>query len=257
MIKAIFFDVDGTLIAHQLSDVPKSTRNSLNRLREKGIKIFISSGRHKNELLELPVKDIMFDGYITLNGHVCLNENKEYVYGNPFPKQIQEELIKIFSNKEFPMVLVENEKFYINFCDERVSYVQKQINTPLPLVDIYREKEIFQATMFIDKEEEKKMKHEIPKGCKFARWNPYGVDIISEQGGKVEGMKYFLNKFNIKQDEIMSFGDGENDIDMLKFSKIGVAMGNAFDEVKEISDYITDDVDQDGILHALQHFGLL
>lgn len=257
MIKAIFFDVDGTLISHQLKDVPKSTRNCLNKLRENGIKIFISSGRHKNELLELPVEDIIFDGYITLNGHVCLNEKKEYVYGNSFPKEIQEELIKVFLKKEFPIVLVENEKFYINFCDERVSYVQKQINTPLPQVDIYREKDIFQATMFIDKEEEMKMKHIIPKGCKFARWNPYGVDIISEQGGKVEGMKYFLNKFNIKQDEIMSFGDGENDIDMLKFSKIGVAMGNAFDEVKAISDYITDDVDHDGILHALQHFGLL
>ncbi len=257
MIKAIFFDVDGTLISHQLGDVPQSTRECLKKLKEKGIKIFISTGRHMNELLDLPVKDIVFDGYITLNGCVCLNEQRQYIYGNPFSKEIQKGLVDIFSQKQFPIVLVENKQFYINFCNEKVEFVQKQISTSLPKVDIYKGEDIFQATMFIDKNEECKVRSILPEGCKFTRWNPYGVDIISNGGGKVEGIKHILDLFHIQQNEIMAFGDGENDIDMLKFSEIGIAMGNAFDEVKEIADYITDHVDHDGILHALQHFGVL
>ena len=55
----------------------------------------------------------------------------------------------------------------------------------------------------------------------------------------------------------MAFGDGGNDVEMLEFAKIGVAMGNASDDVKSIADYVTTDVDNDGILNALKHFNVL
>ena len=76
--------------------------------------------------------------------------------------------------------------------------------------------------------------------CKLTRWNPYGVDIISNTGGKSIGIKDILSYYDIKQEETMAFGDGENDIDMLRFVQIGVAMQNAEDCVKEAADYITD-----------------
>ena len=67
----------------------------------------------------------------------------------------------------------------------------------------------------------------------------------------------YLDENGLKREEIMAFGDGENDIDMLKFAGIGVAMGNASDEVKAAADYVTDSVDADGIAKALKHFGLI
>ena len=57
--------------------------------------------------------------------------------------------------------------------------------------------------------------------------------------------------------EIMAFGDGENDIDMLQFAGVGVAMGNADEKVKAMADYVTDTVENDGIEKALRHFGLI
>ena len=63
--------------------------------------------------------------------------------------------------------------------------------------------------------------------------------------------------FGIKLEETMAFGDGGNDIDMLKHAGIGVAMGNAGDNVKEIADYITTSVDDDGITNALKHFNVI
>ena len=55
----------------------------------------------------------------------------------------------------------------------------------------------------------------------------------------------------------MAFGDGGNDMAMLRFAGIGVAMGNANDEVKAVADYVTDGVDHDGVMNALRHFGIL
>ncbi|MNY06930.1 putative phosphatase [compost metagenome] len=74
---------------------------------------------------------------------------------------------------------------------------------------------------------------------------------------KQKGVEYFCEYFNIDIAETIAFGDGGNDISMLKFVNIGVAMGNAGDNVKEIADFITEDVDDHGIEKALIHFGLL
>ena len=80
MVKAVFFDVDGTLISHTLHDVPNSTRMSIMKLKQKNIKCVVATGRHLSELEILPVKDIAFDGYITLNGQLCLDGEKNILF---------------------------------------------------------------------------------------------------------------------------------------------------------------------------------
>ena len=59
------------------------------------------------------------------------------------------------------------------------------------------------------------------------------------------------------KEEIMAFGDAENDIDMLEYAGIGIAMGNGDDGVKAVADFVTRDIDEDGIAYALKHFGLI
>ena len=81
--------------------------------------------------------------------------------------------------------------------------------------------------------------------------------MIPKQGGKTAGIESILKHYGIKKEEIMAFGDAENDIEMLQYAQIGVAMGNADDEVKEAADYVTDMVDSDGIYKALKHFRIL
>ena len=83
------------------------------------------------------------------------------------------------------------------------------------------------------------------------------MDIISKNGGKSIGIKEFLKKENINIEETMAIGDSDNDIDMLKLVNIGVAMGNGNDDIKKIADYITSDINDNGIEKALQHFDLI
>lgn len=256
-IKAIFFDVDGTLLSHRTKQIPQDTKQVLKELQKNGIRIFMSTGRHSAELAELPVNDIEFDGYITLNGQLCLDKNRRVVFGKPFDKETANKLVSIFKSKEIPLVLVEAERIYINFVNETVCKAQESISTPIPDISTYNDDNIYQATTFLKRGEEAELQSHLPEECKFARWCDYGADIISTEGGKVEGIKYFCDLYGIEQNEIMAFGDAENDIDMLKYARIGVAMGNAQDSVKKISDYVTSDIDENGIKNATQFYNIL
>lgn len=254
MIKAIFFDVDGTLFSHTRKAIPDDTRQTLLELQDQGIKIFMSTGRHPVELLQMPVNHIRFDGYILSNGKICLGSDKQMLFGMPFDREITDGLISIFQGKRYPLVLSEADRMYINIVNDVVYEAQEVISTPVPELGSYEGGEIYQATVFLKKWEEAEVKTLLPRGCKFARWCDGGVDIISEAGGKVEGIRFFCRHFGIAPEETMAFGDAENDMDMLKFAGIGVAMGNAGDQVKEIADYVTDDVDHGGIRNAVRHF---
>ena len=80
MIKAIFFDVDGTLISKSRSVLSEGVIAALKQLQEKGIKLFIASGRHYLELDELGINaQFTFDGYLTLNGGYCFNQEGLFI----------------------------------------------------------------------------------------------------------------------------------------------------------------------------------
>lgn len=257
MIKAIFFDVDGTLLSHRTKQIPPDTKQSLKELQNIGIKIFMSTGRHSTELAEMPVNDIEFDGYITLNGQLCLDKDKKVIFGNPFDKQASDSLVSIFKSNKIPLALVEADKIYINYINDTVRKAQESVSTALPDVLEYSGENIYQATTFFNRNEETDLEKQLPKSCKLARWCDYGVDIISTGGGKVEGIKYFCELYGIGQNETMSFGDAENDIGMLQYTQIGVAMGNAQETVKNYSDYITTDIDEKGITNALKFYNII
>ena len=71
MIRALFFDIDGTLVSHTSSDIPADTLDALYRLRDKGILLFLATGRHLREVSQLPLHGFPFDGYVTQTGQLC------------------------------------------------------------------------------------------------------------------------------------------------------------------------------------------
>ena len=115
---------------------------------------------------------------------------------------------------------------------------------------------VYQLNVFVSEEEEGDFMQLMPNS-KTARWTSHFTDIIPKDGGKNKGIDAIINHFGIKLEETMAFGDGGNDIDMLKHAGIGVAMENARDDVKEIADFITTSVDDDGITNALKHYNVL
>lgn len=259
MIKAIFFDIDGTLLSHQSQSVPASTKKALKILKEKGIYTFIATGRHISEIKDLPLDDLEFDGYITLNGQYCYNK-EGVIYDLPIHHQDIQQILNYIQMHPFPCMFVEDDKMYINYHNQAVETVQKAISTPLPeLGDLRRglSHPIYQVIPYdITIEDEANILQQMPH-CQATRWHDLAIDIIPRLGGKQNGILEILKKYHISIEETMAFGDGHNDIDMLEFVHIGIAMKNASDEVKEAADEVTDDIDHDGIYKALKKHHLI
>lgn len=256
MIKAVFFDVDGTLYSHTTGSISESTRRALEMLKKKDIKYYVATGRHMLELQDMPVLDIVYDGYITLNGQLCLDEKKQFFYGKAIDGTEKECLVRLFKEKVFPIMFIEENRMYMNFINQLVIDAQTDISTAIADVEDYQDGNIYMAVAYLPKEEEESLKKQLP-GCKITRWNKNAIDIISSTGGKINGIKQYLKQNNWSVDEIMAFGDAENDMEMLAFAKVGVAMGNAEQYVKEHADYVTKSVDDRGVEYALKQYGII
>lgn len=255
-IRVLFFDIDGTLLSHTTGEVPKSTARALSHARERGIKTVIATGRDIEELEKLPVMELYFDGYLTLNGNICLDIDRKMFDGNEIDPGEVEILVSIFRAGRIPFVLIGEKQTYINYVDDIVIQTQQATHGTVPDIGEYRGEKIYQCRAFVDDDVRHKLEDLLDK-CTITSWSDTGIDIIAKTGGKASGIHKFLAKEGLARSQAMAFGDGENDIDMIKYVGIGVAMGNGKDELKRAADYVTSSVDEDGIENALIHFGLI
>lgn len=259
MIKAVFFDIDGTLKSFKTHSIPQSAIDAINEVREKGIKVFIATGRYFKQIGDL--NGLVFDGLITLNGAHCINSENETIFTNPIPKEDIEALLRYQSETfMFPSIFITEKEELINYIDENVKEISRLVDVPLSPVGILSEsdkKEVLQIDAFVNKEQEQELLETVLTHCNASRWNPLFADVNVQGNSKRTGIDKFLEYYSIELSETMAFGDGGNDIQMLQHVAIGIAMGNAGDEVKQVADYITDSVDEDGIQKALKYFGVI
>ena len=258
MIKAIFFDIDGTLLSHKTNSVPASARRALEALREKGILTFIATGRHISMLQQMqPLEGLHFDGIVSLNGQYCCND-QGLIYHCPIAKNDIATLLDYLKENPHPCILVEEDRMYINFHNAHVEKVQAAIHSDMPTIgDMNRgyTHPIYQAILYMSEEDQKKLPP-MP-GIRLTSWTLGGADVIPANGGKAAGIAKVLEHYGIDKSETMAFGDGHNDVDMFSAVGTAVAMGDACMEAKEAAHYITDPADEDGIYNALKHFGII
>ena len=115
---------------------------------------------------------------------------------------------------------------------------------------------VLQLTPFFSTEDEElimpAMKH-----CISARWNPLFTDITLQGADKGSALLKMAAYIGIEPSECIAFGDGGNDMSILRAAGIGVAMGNANEDVQAVADYVTTSVDEDGIRNAFIHFNII
>lgn len=257
MIKVIFFDADGTLLSIGSGKIPQSALLSLKKLKERGIKIVLATGRHTNEIKQLPLNGLAFDCYLSLNGQLGLDADFRTLFGTPLCDKAQEELLTMYRQREISLILTTEREQCINYIDDSAARVMKDIGIDVPLRPDILPDVIYQATTFDPPDDADWLRRHCPTGCKITRWGEGAVDILAEDGGKVSGIRKYMERIGLGREEIMAFGDAENDIEMLKFAGVGVAMGNASEEAKAAADYVTAAVEEDGIEKALEHFELI
>ena len=257
MIKAVFFDIDGTLIDHDTKMIPDSTKEALALLQNKGIKVFVATGRSPINL-DVVRSNFAFDGYLCCNGQYCFN-NEEIIYEKYINNEDLKTLLPYINENNIPVLFAEMTKSYSNihnYClDESAKHLNDERYPIKNAKDIINQK-IVQMMAYIDEKDDQEFLKYAPH-CKSVRWTPRFADIIPIDGGKNVGIDRIIDYYGISLDETMAFGDGNNDIAMLNHVKIGVAMGNADISVKEASDFVTKSVNEDGIYFALENFSLI
>ena len=257
-IKAVFFDIDGTLISFKTHEVPKSTIEAIKELQDKGIKAILATGRSINSIEH--VKHLDFDGYITFNGGYCLTKDLEVLHREPIDARDIESVLAYAKEKALSFSFMSEKEITIHDVTPEIAGMYAHLNLPVPkLVDMETVDtgSILQTNIFLGPEEEQEFMEKVMPNSLSSRWTPLFADVNPKGLSKKVGIDIFCKHFGVELEETMAFGDGGNDISMLKHVKVGVAMGNANPEVKVISDYVTDDVDDDGIWNALKKFEVI
>lgn len=250
MIQAVFFDIDGTLIPLGKDTMPNSTLKALYAMKKKGIKLFVATGRPPNSIQHVQ-KIFDFDGYLTANGQYCFHD-QTIIHEKYIPKSSIKTIIPYIEENHIPVLFALLNRSYRNI------YNNDSYDSQWPVIDLNKlvDENIIQIMAQISPQEDKDFLNHLPY-CKSARWTDRFADIILEKGGKDYGIDKIIQYYDIPLNNVMAFGDGGNDITMLEHVPYGIAMGNASEEVKKSATYVTTDANDDGIAHALIHFGVL
>ncbi|MGM9946428.1 Cof-type HAD-IIB family hydrolase [Floccifex sp.] len=255
MTKIIFFDIDGTLVKLGTIKMSDKTKYALNRCKEKGIKIFLATGRPNNWV---PKFDIEFDGVVSFNGQYCFDSNGVIYQNNINPDDVLQ-CKKNCDQLQIPLAIATQDKLCANYFQDTLDYYFTFASQVLEIDENYEQtihEPVFQMMAAIDEKDDAK----IIEGCKsiqITRWWDHACDIIPVNGGKEIGIQHVLDHYGFSIEESMAFGDGGNDATMIDFVGCGIAMGNAKQELKDIADYVTCNVEDDGIYEALKHFEII
>jgi len=257
MTRAVFFDFDHTLFSHRTMSIPQSAKDSIRILQSKGIRCVLATGRHMLELRRFPdLFTVGLDGYVTIDGQLCLDRDGNVICSEQIGGPALENLIALFNGKTVPVILAEADRMYSNMHTIEAVQGLSYASTVDHPVGEYKGDPVYLGVVYITPEQEDWLHGMLPR-CGFLRWSSVGVDVVPEGRDKVCGIYSYLDHYGISRDDFMAFGDGDNDRSMLRCAPLGVAMGNAWESAKKEADYVTTDIDDDGIRNALVHFGLI
>ena len=260
MIKAAFFDLDGTLVPYGEPGMSAKLREDLFELRCRGIKTILATGRGKHDLDNIGMLgDVVFDSYITFNGHCCYDTDGFYRQVSLTREDLEAACRVLREHPEIVAIMEgENGNFLNQINDWVIDFFTKLSPTVYPVraPEAAIDEIIYQVVPFIKSGMEDMFLNHMP-GCTATRWHEQATDLIPKGNGKADGIRAALERYGLTAEETIAFGDGENDMPMLKIAGIGVAMGNAKQIVKDSADYVTLSVHEDGVSAALRQFNIL
>lgn len=271
MRKAIFFDIDGTLVNFQ-GRMPDSTRRALRQVQEDGHKIVICTGRSLCQIYPWLI-NMNFDGIIAAAG-AYVECDKKIIYTHHMDRDTLTTVLALFhrvnasyaaQTKDMVIVTADNKKRLLDrFSSMGVNEdmaVQFWRSVQIGEYPVHRQ-DIEKFTFFDADITTSGIREALSDFCdvtgmSFENPTDTSGEIVCKGINKSLGIKKYIEYIGITKEDTVAFGDGPNDMDMIEYAQVGVAMGNAIDELKERADYVTAGIDEDGIEHALKNLGLL
>ena len=277
-VKAVFFDIDGTLVNDSKS-VLKSTKEAIKIVKDQGVLVGVATGRGPFFVKEL-MDDLDLDFAVTYNGQYIFNKDR-VLFASPIDKGSLRQIISYAkeNQKEIAMGTRQDvvgsrimsfglsplsqlvSRFVPKFLTRTISNsFNRMVSKAVPqkeedLLDLINQP-IYQVLMLMTPEESEQAATTL-NHLKFTRSNPFAADIINQGNSKLEGIRRVGKEYGFDLNQVMAFGDSDNDLEMLAGVGMSVAMGNGSSSVKEVAKHITTSNQEGGIHKALEYFGVL
>lgn len=261
MIRAVFLDIDGTLISTRTHRPAPGTNRALLAAKENGILLFLATGRHLTVPEEGYVLDLLpdcFDGFVALTGHYCYTRNGMVLLKRPLHPEDVRTIKELASRRGIPYTYTYEKELFINLVNERVRRHNQKIGLPIPTVrEMDCTRDVYSVTLYVDRETEQNILRPALRHSETISWIDGITDVCGKEGGKKAGIRAMMRHFGLKPEEVMAVGDSNNDLSMMEDIGIAVSLGNGTKELKEAADYIAASCEEDGILDAFTHFHLI
>lgn len=270
MGKAIFFDIDGTLVNFQ-GRMPASTEKALRQMQRNGHRIVICTGRSACQIYSW-LLNMKFDGIIAAAGAYVECDGRiiyeHYMEGEAFvtTMDLLERVDASYAaqTKDSILVATKNknrlvERFSAMGMDgDAVVHFSKSLQVD---DQIAKRNDIEKFAFFDARITTSEIREALSDYCDvtlISLENPteYAGEIICKGINKSLGIQKYIEYTNIAREDTIAFGDSANDIEMIEYAHVGIAMGNAIEELKRRADYVTTGIDEDGIACALKKLGL-
>lgn len=256
----LFFDIDGTILSEKTKEISDNTKNAIETVRENGHLAFINTGRTIEELDDR-ILSLEFDGYVCGCG-TYIKHADNILLKNTLSEECMQNIIKdIYACKLEACLEGINTVYFDSLStNEQVCTTKKHMESRNFNLGTFEDEHIDFAkfVLWVQPDSDydtfyKKYKKEftfIDRGNNF-------YEVVPKGFSKATGIQFLLDYFNLSIENAYAFGDSTNDLPMLEYVPKSIAMGNSDPSLFPLVDYITKDVDENGISHALKHYQLI
>lgn len=265
MIKIIALDIDGTLL-NDRKEILEETKQYLTGAMKAGIKVVIASGRPVEGIVrfadELGMKE--YDSYIiSFNGGKIVNyRTGEVICNRTLDREMTEKIYHLSKNYAVTLMTYKDRDLITENGNDEYARSGAKINMlRLHVVENLLEYIDYPVNKFLMVADgdylgsiEPEVKEKLGGRTSVYRSEPYYLEIMPQGTDKGTALEYLVGYLGYERENLMAFGDGYNDSTMIEYAGLGIAMGNACDEVKEAADYITLSNNEGGIVYALKQF---
>lgn len=263
--RAIALDLDGTLTNHD-KEVTPITRQALMKAQKDGAHIILASGRPTYGIA--PIADHLeinkYDGYVLSynGGKIVKWQTKEEIYSNHLPNDVIPILYNYAKEKGHVLLGYSGKEIITEMPDDkyvkeesRINKMQiRKINNLMESLEPNPTKLLMTGDPSLMIKAEEELSELVGNRMDVFRSAPFFIELVPRGIDKAQSLNRLLGLIGLTPNDMIAFGDGYNDLSMLKLAGIGVAMANAVPEVRAEADFITKSNEEDGVAFAIQKF---
>lgn len=260
MKKIAFFDIDGTLWDRK-NFIPESTIEAITRFREKGGLAFINSGRARSYITNPSLIAIGFDGFVCGCGtHVEMDG--KILYEHLLKKEEIDFTTRIVRENQFRPIYEGPWHLYLDEADFPIGEaygdkLRREMGEGLLPIEGIDNIVANKLSCAIDTPDPNKCFMQLGHLYTFIVHTSTVVEMVPKGHSKATGIGKVCELLGVDIKDTYAFGDSENDLEMLRFAGNSIVMGNGTERAKNIADYVTSDLYNDGIYNAMRYYGLI